>query len=261
MPDPYFYFAPLAKQVDEFVLDENSSRHIVQVLRMKPGETLRLTDGNGLSAQAVIREAIKKRCIVNITEKHIQPAPARKVLIALSLLKNATRFEWFLEKASELGITEIIPLKCARTEKQQFRMDRMRSILESALIQSQQVWMPKLHEPQSFRPWIEQADADQKFIAHCDTGAKTKLSEIVDYKSFSPAYPDWTGRRFYGRRNQVRRSQARFYRGRTGRKPPALGNRCRSGGGGFEVSLTTGTLLCELYSSVSTLLKFSIFTV
>ena len=180
MPDPYFYFASLAKQVDEFVLDENSSRHIVQVLRMKTGESIRLTDGKGLSAQATIRDSNKKRCVVNVTEKQIQQAPARRVRIALSLLKNASRFEWFLEKASELGIDEIIPLKCVRTEKQQFRADRMRSILESALIQSQQVWMPVLQEPQFFASFIEQVQADQKFIAHCEPGVKGKLSEMFN---------------------------------------------------------------------------------
>ena len=182
MPVPYFYFASLSRQVDEFVLDENSSRHIVQVLRMKTGETLRLTDGKGLSALATIRDPNKKRCIVNITEKQIQPAPKRRVTIALSLLKNASRFEWFLEKASELGVDEIIPLKSARTEKQQFRMQRMQSILESALIQSQQVWMPVLQEPQSIIPWMERVQADQKFIAHCEPGAKRKLSEMIDTK-------------------------------------------------------------------------------
>jgi 16S rRNA (uracil1498-N3)-methyltransferase len=180
MPGPYFYFASLAKQVDEFVLNENSSRHIVQVLRMKPGENLRLTDGKGLSALATIREANKKRCIVNITEKKIQEAPKRIIQIALSLLKNANRFEWFLEKATELGISEIIPLKCARTEKQQFRMERMHGILESALIQSQQVWMPVLTEPQNFSEWVMQSRADQRFIAHCDPGVKSHLSEMIN---------------------------------------------------------------------------------
>jgi len=149
---------------------------------MKTGETLRLTDGKGLSALATIRDPNKKRCIVNITEKQIQPAPKRRVTIALSLLKNASRFEWFLEKASELGVDEIIPLKSARTEKQQFRMQRMQSILESALIQSQQVWMPVLQEPQSIIPWMERVQADQKFIAHCEPGAKRKLSEMIDTK-------------------------------------------------------------------------------
>ena len=180
MPNPYFYFATLAKQVDEFVLDENSSRHIVQVLRMKSGETLKLTDGKGLSALATIRDSNKKRCIVHITEKQTRQSPKRRTQIALSLLKNSSRFEWFLEKATELGVDEIIPLKCARTEKQQFRMERLRGILESALIQSQQVWLPLLQEPQSFVSWIERAEADQKFIAHCDSGEKSKLSEIIN---------------------------------------------------------------------------------
>jgi len=180
MASPYFYFAHLAAMAEEFALNEKSSRHIVQVLRMQAGEDLRLTDGKGLSVLAIIREANKKRCLVKIAEKQKQDEPRRKVQIALSLLKNTARFEWFLEKATELGVSEIIPLKCARTEKQQFRMERLQGILESALIQSQQVWMPVIHDPQPFTEWIEQAQAHQKFIAHCDPGAKRKLREITD---------------------------------------------------------------------------------
>jgi 16S rRNA (uracil1498-N3)-methyltransferase len=180
MPVPYFYFASLAKQVNEFVLDEKSSRHIVQVLRMKTGEILKLTDGKGLSALATIHDANKKRCIVNITEKQIQPQVARRTAIGLSLLKNASRFEWFLEKTAELGIDEIFPLITARAEKQQFRMERMRSILESALIQSQQVWLPIIHPPQPILPWMEQVQADQKFVAHCEPGPKRKLTELIN---------------------------------------------------------------------------------
>ena len=179
MPIPFFYFASLAKQDDEFALDENSSRHVVQVLRMNPGENLRLTDGKGLSALASIREANKKHCLVDITEKQIQEPPKQHIQISLSLLKNTNRFEWFLEKATELGIGEIVPLKCMRTEKQQFRMDRMHGILESALIQSQQVWMPVLHEPITFTEWVRTARADQKFLAHCEPGIKKHLSEML----------------------------------------------------------------------------------
>jgi 16S rRNA (uracil1498-N3)-methyltransferase len=180
MASPYFYFATLAKQVDEFVLNENSSRHIVQVLRMSPGERLLLTDGKGLSATATIQDANKKRCIVNIIEKKIQEPDRRKITIGLSLLKNVSRFEWFLEKATELGVSEIIPLKCARTEKQQFRMERMHGILESALIQSQQSWMPVLGAPQSLTDCIVHAQADQKLIAHCVPVGKKRLNDIVD---------------------------------------------------------------------------------
>lgn len=180
MASPFFYFAHLATMADEFVLNENSSRHIVQVLRMQPGEDLRLTNGKGLSAVAVIRDANKKHCGVNIKEKKIQESPKRKIQIGLSLLKNTSRFEWFLEKATELGISEIFPLKCQRTEKQQFRKERLQGILESAMIQSQQVWMPVLNEPENFSEFVEKLQADQKFIAHCEQGAKRKLSELIN---------------------------------------------------------------------------------
>jgi 16S rRNA (uracil1498-N3)-methyltransferase len=180
MAIPYFYFPTLAKQVDEFILDENSSRHIVQVLRMQPAESLRLTDGKGLSALATIREANKKRCIVQISQKQIQPPPGRNVKIGLSLLKNVSRFEWFLEKATELGISEIIPLRTMRTEKQQFRRERMQAVLEAALIQSQQSWLPVLQEPQIFASSVNGILSDQKFIAHCEPGEKKRFSEMID---------------------------------------------------------------------------------
>jgi 16S rRNA (uracil1498-N3)-methyltransferase len=180
MASPYFYFAHLESMADEFALNESSSRHIVQVLRMQPGDELRLTDGKGLSVLASIREANKKKCAVRIIEKQKQEAPLRSVQIAISLLKNTSRFEWFLEKATELGVSEIIPLKCSRTEKQQFRMDRMQGILESALIQSQQVWMPVITEARSFMPWVGKAQAAQKFIAHCEPGEKQMLGKMIN---------------------------------------------------------------------------------
>jgi 16S rRNA (uracil1498-N3)-methyltransferase len=180
MSIPYFYFAHLATMEQEFTLNENSSRHIVQVLRMQSGENLQLTDGKGLSVIASIREANKKRCLVNIIKKEVKEKSRLRTQIGVSLLKNTSRFEWFLEKATELGISEIVPLICARTEKQQFRMERMRGILESALIQSQQVWMPDLLEPKTLKDFVVNAQSDRKLIAHCETGPKKKLSEALE---------------------------------------------------------------------------------
>jgi 16S rRNA (uracil1498-N3)-methyltransferase len=179
MSTPYFYFAHLATMEEEFTLNENSSRHIVQVLRMQPGENLQLTNGKGLSVVATIREANKKRCLVRIAEKEVSERSLIRTQIGVSLLKNANRFEWFLEKATELGISAIVPLKCTRTEKQQFRMERMQGILESAMIQSQQVWMPDLQQPTNFVDFVKEVQADQKCIAHCEPGSKKKLSELI----------------------------------------------------------------------------------
>ena len=117
MAGAYFYFASLSRVAEEFPLNEPASRHIVQVLRMQEGEELILTDGLGLQAMATILDANKKHCRVRISERKFQKPDARRVTIALSLLKNTNRFEWFLEKATELGISEIIPLKCSTNGK------------------------------------------------------------------------------------------------------------------------------------------------
>ena len=117
---------------------------------------------------AEITDNNRKRCSVNIIQTINQQRPATNVSIAISLVKNASRFEWFLEKATELGVTEIIPLICTRTEKQHFREDRMKAVLISAMLQSQQVWLPILHEPKKIAELIIKANQQQKFIAHCE---------------------------------------------------------------------------------------------
>ncbi len=180
MSGAYFYFGSLSRIAEEFKLDEPSSRHIVQVLRMKEGDSLTLTDGLGLQATARVLEPHKKRCLVRISDKINKPQDGRRITVALSLLKNSNRFEWFLEKATELGIAEIIPLKCSRTEKQQFRKERMQSLVQGALIQSQQCWMPELKDPIGFPELIGQAIYDQKFIAHCAPGERRQLSALIN---------------------------------------------------------------------------------
>ena len=104
--------------------------------------------------------------------------PEKKTTIAVSLLKNASRFEWFLEKATEVGVTEIIPLICSRTEHTRFRFERMQQILISAMLQSQQSWLPVLHEPIKLQALFEEHLATQKFIAHCEEDNKTPIHSI-----------------------------------------------------------------------------------
>ena len=175
---PFFYIADFNSSQKEIVLDEDTSRHVVQVLRMKEGEKLNLTDGKGSLITAEITDANKKHCSVKIIDTQHTAQDLRKVTIAISLLKNTSRFEWFLEKATEIGVSEIIPLICERTEKQKFRYDRMKGICISAMLQSQQTWLPVLHEPNQFNHLvIEQFDDQQKFIAHCEElGQKNNLS-------------------------------------------------------------------------------------
>jgi 16S rRNA (uracil1498-N3)-methyltransferase len=191
----------------EIVLDEDTSKHVVQVLRMKPGEQLQLTDGKGNLLTARIVDDHKKKCLVRIGSIVHHPAREKKVTLAISLLKNANRLEWLLEKVTEIGVTEIIPLICERTEKQHFRQDRMQHILVSAMLQSQQVWLPVLSMPAPFAEVVGRAGRlsesagqlnansgntaggagdvagkagyGQKYIAHCLETERTSLADVA----------------------------------------------------------------------------------
>ena len=181
---PFFYIEEFDPSQKEIVLDEDTSRHVVQVLRMKEGEKLNLTDGKGNLITTEIIDDHKRHCTVKVIDARFTSHVSRKITIAISLLKNASRFEWFLEKATEIGVSEIIPLICERTEKQKFRHDRMKGICISAMLQSQQSWLPELHEPIQFGDlMIQQFDNYQKLIAHCVEQEKQHLNHLLISKS------------------------------------------------------------------------------
>ncbi|MDB5191418.1 MAG: rRNA ((1498)-N(3))-methyltransferase [Segetibacter sp.] len=158
-------------------LSEETSKHVVQVLRMKNGESLQLTDGNGNISTAKIVDDHKKKCTVSIIDQQFTPQKEQKISIAIGLVKNSSRLEWFLEKATEIGVTEIIPLVTDRTEKQNFRHDRMQQILIAAMIQSQQAWLPKLHAPITFEKVLT-SSYEQKLIAHCEENRKQNITDF-----------------------------------------------------------------------------------
>src|SRR5258708_3073084 len=176
---PFFYSASFDPQRAELMLDEDNSRHIVQVLRMQRGDQLQLTDGRGNLLTTTILDDHKKKCRVQILTVTQQPPRERNVSIALSLLKNASRFEWFLEKATEIGVTEIIPLLCERTERQHFRQDRLQNILVSAMLQSQQAWLPVMRSPTPLAELMENPGQDQLFIAHCLEEQRVSLADFA----------------------------------------------------------------------------------
>ncbi len=160
----------------QVILNEDTSRHIAQVLRMQDGALLQLTDGKGQLLDAEITEAHKKRTIVKIVKKQTIPGTSKRITIAISPIKNTSRFEWFLEKATEIGVDEIIPLICQRTEKEKLRTSRLQQLLVSAMLQSRQVWLPVLNEPTPFNLIIENAVQEKKYIAHCEDGLKNSLA-------------------------------------------------------------------------------------
>jgi len=181
---PFFYISFPDRQSSEIALDEDTSKHVVQVLRMTKGERLRLTDGKGALMTAAIIDDHRKRSRVKVEAVHLEPPPKRKVTVAISLLKNASRFEWFLEKATEIGVSSIVPLLCERTEKQHARIDRLQSILVSAMLQSQQAWLPELSDPTGFSELVGRPASGGRYIAHC-LEAPRATDSLADWRKMA----------------------------------------------------------------------------
>jgi len=178
MSVPYFYEPLIATGMTQFTLSEVSSKHCVQVLRMDVGEPIEITNGQGGLFHATIQVAHKKNALVTITKSIQTVRPKQQLHLAISLLKNAVRLEWLFEKATEMGLTTITPLLCERTIHERFKTERMQQIIQSAMIQSQQTWLPVLTEPIPFQQFIKQATVSQKLIAHCEPLQKTSIKSI-----------------------------------------------------------------------------------
>jgi 16S rRNA (uracil1498-N3)-methyltransferase len=179
MAVPYFYEPLLTNPTGAYTLSEETSKHCVQVLRMKEGDRLDITNGMGQVFESSISLAHKKNTVVQISAQQKIEPNTQKIVLGISLLKNAVRLEWLFEKATEMGVHTIVPLICERTIHERFKTDRMQNILQSAMIQSQQAWLPILTEPTSLISFIKQTKADQKLIAHCEPAEKINIKSIT----------------------------------------------------------------------------------
>jgi len=179
MSVPYFYEPLIAAGMTQFTLSEVSSKHCVQVLRMEVGEQIDITNGKGGLFHATIQVAHKKNALVTITKAIQTEVPKQKIHLGISLLKNAVRLEWLFEKATEMGITTITPFVCERTIHERFKTERMQQIIQSAMIQSQQTWLPILSEPIPYPTFLTQVIATQKLLAHCAPLQKTSIKSIT----------------------------------------------------------------------------------
>jgi 16S rRNA (uracil1498-N3)-methyltransferase len=177
---PYFYAPGLTHDSVSPELEEETMRHMVQVLRMKTGEALKLTNGKGLTAMAHLESVSKKTCTVTVQFTEQQSPVHHKICIAISPLKNPSRFEWFLEKSAESGVSGIIPLICSRTEKQHIKKERWNSILVSAMLQSQQSWLTELGDAEAYTKFVAAHHETHRYIAHCMDGEKAELQDLVN---------------------------------------------------------------------------------
>jgi len=163
-----------------YTLDEKESKHLIRVLRMKRGTSVRLIDGKGNLYEGVIDKADQKKCIIEISGV-IRDFEKRNYYlhIALSPLKNTDRFEWFIEKSVEIGIDEITPLICQHTEKQGIKTERVNNLIISAMKQSLKASKTIFNKPCHFSDFIENHHEGTLMIAHCNEDFKrNKISAI-----------------------------------------------------------------------------------
>lgn len=176
---PLFYQSQLSSDQKIVLLDEETRKHIVTVLRMKEGDVLMLTNGKGFSAKATIQQIEKRNVSVSLGDFETHQSNQVKISLGISLLKNNVRFEWMLEKVTELGVFEIFPLILDRTERQHFRKERFEQIIRSACLQSEQFVFPILHDPVSIEKMMTNHTLpSSRMIAHCYASEKTHITRV-----------------------------------------------------------------------------------
>ncbi|MFK7001276.1 16S rRNA (uracil(1498)-N(3))-methyltransferase [Flavobacterium oreochromis] len=174
-----FYNPDITKNTIDFSFDKEESKHIVKVLRKKENDILFVTNGAGFLFETEITLASEKKCIVKINNYKLSEPTKFKLHLAVAPTKMNERYEWFLEKASEIGIHEITPIICEHSERTIIKIDRFEKILQSAMKQSNQFYLPKLNEPIIFKDFINQDFSGQTFIAHCEDSDKKNLKKEI----------------------------------------------------------------------------------
>ena len=160
-------------------LPEAESQHCARVLRMKENDNLLITDGKGFFYRAVLLQANPKSCIVSIEEQIPQPKYwSFDLHIAFAPTKKLDRMEFFVEKATEIGIDTFSPLRCRYSERKEINATRLEKIMVSAMKQSQKCRLPQFDEMIKFDEFIKKPFKGQKIIAHCYNSTKSALTEI-----------------------------------------------------------------------------------
>lgn len=177
----HFYSPSIAEGT--FLLPEEEAHHAASVLRSKAGDRIGILDGKGTSAVAEIVSIDRKKCEVKvITKETFPPERSAHIHIAVGLTKQIDRFEWFVEKAVEIGVDRITPLFTQRTERSKLRTDRLQRVMIAAMKQSQRKWLPQLDEAMSLKELFGTDLPLQRYFGWCE-GDHRSLKELYDRNS------------------------------------------------------------------------------
>lgn len=174
-----FYAPHLVAENSMVRLDEEESRHCTRVLRLSEGDEMILTDGRGLKVLGSYMGTEGRFALVAVQKSEVIPAPSCRLCMAVAPTKNHDRFEWFIEKASELGIQQIVPLITARSERKTIQLARLQRLMVAALKQSQSFYLPDLSSELSFEAFLKLQSPGQKFIAWCGSDTEPLLMKAL----------------------------------------------------------------------------------
>lgn len=174
-----FYNPTISSDTETFYFDREESKHIIKVMRKKDGDILFVTNGLGLLFKTQITLASDSKCTVKIVSVETAQKPKYHLHLAVAPTKMNDRFEWFLEKATEIGISEITPIICDHSERQHIKTDRFDKIIQSAMKQSLHYFLPKLNEPIGFKDFVKSNPTGLLCIAHCEETDRKSLKNIL----------------------------------------------------------------------------------
>lgn len=171
-----FYQPDLHSHSEQVILSPPESQHLVKVLRKKTGSLVHLINGKGGLATGEILTVDSKACLIQVLDFKQQAAFPYALHLAIAPTKSNDRFEWFLEKATEIGVGQITPLLCANSERRKVNIERWKKIILSATKQSQQAFLPQLNALTSFKDFI--TDNTSMLLAHCKETPKKVLFSL-----------------------------------------------------------------------------------
>ena len=174
-----FYNININETTETFSFDKEESKHIIKVLRKKDTDILYVTNGLGFLFKTEITLASDSKCTVKILSFE-KSAPSKYHLhLAVAPTKMNDRYEWFLEKAVEIGIHEITPIICDRSERKVINTERFDKIILTALKQSNELFLPKLNEAMTFKEFVKLKNEGLQLIAHCEDADKKTLKSVL----------------------------------------------------------------------------------
>jgi len=180
-----FYHSEINVNHKDLIISDSEHHHLNKVLRKKINDKVYLTNGNGYLFEATINNINTKSTHLKILNSKKESSMDYSLNIAIAPTKKIDRFEWFLEKAIEIGVSSITPLICKYNERKSLNYTRLNKIAVSAMKQSLQTYLPKIEPIVNIKEYIESNQCKQKYIAHCKNFEKLQLSKIIKNRTNS----------------------------------------------------------------------------